>query len=147
MFVLNLKPQPLRHSLRTVAVVIPTLQVRKDTARARKLDARSLAREEAYARYANIYKDHAAEKYARSLEASRQGPGGMEAYRKRIVDASTDARRYWGYNPNRQEEEYANEGSDGDDGDGDIGGRLTDGLRRVPRGGDQGERSSKGENW
>lgn len=51
----------------------------------------------AYARYANIYKDHAAETYASSIEVSRRGRGPREAYRRRVVAASTDAGRYTGY--------------------------------------------------
>lgn len=47
--------------------------------------------------YANIYKDHAAQTYARTIEASRQERGGLEAYRRRVVKASTDAERYRGY--------------------------------------------------
>lgn len=50
-----------------------------------------------YSRYANIYKDHAAQTYARTIEASRQEKGGLEAYRRRVVKASTDAERYRGY--------------------------------------------------
>ena len=50
-----------------------------------------------YSRYANIYKDHAAERYARAIDASRQGKGGIAAYRRRVVAASMDAQRYRGY--------------------------------------------------
>ncbi|CAM9980594.1 unnamed protein product, partial [Scytosiphon promiscuus] len=72
-------------------------QVRLDTARQRKSHAVATAREAAYARYANIYKDHAAETYARSVEAHRRGRINREAYRSRVVAASTDAGRYRGY--------------------------------------------------
>lgn len=72
-------------------------QVRKDAARPRKLQALSAAREAAYARYANIYKDHAAETYARCVAAAKSQQGGVEAYRRRIVAASLDAERYKGY--------------------------------------------------
>ncbi|CAM9823229.1 unnamed protein product, partial [Ectocarpus fasciculatus] len=68
-----------------------------NTARQRKLHSVSVAREGVYARYANIYKDHAAQTYARTIEASRQERGGLEAYRRRVVKASTDAERYRGY--------------------------------------------------
>lgn len=44
-----------------------------------------------------IYKDHAAERYARAIEVSRQERGGLEAYQRRVVAASTDAERYRGY--------------------------------------------------
>lgn len=63
----------------------------------RKLHALSSARSIAYARYANIYKDHAAETYANSVEASRRGKGGVKAYRRRVIAASVDAERYRGY--------------------------------------------------
>ncbi|CAM9923125.1 unnamed protein product, partial [Ectocarpus sp. 4 AP-2014] len=72
-------------------------QVRLDTARQRKLHGVSVAREGVYSRYANIYKDHAAQTYARTIEASRQERGGLEAYRRRVVKSSTDAERYRGY--------------------------------------------------
>lgn len=72
-------------------------QVRLDTAHQRKLHAISVAREGAYARYANIYKDHAAERYANAIEGSRQKKGGLDAYRRRVIAASTDAERYRGY--------------------------------------------------
>ncbi|CAN0100617.1 unnamed protein product, partial [Ectocarpus sp. 6 AP-2014] len=75
----------------------PRIEVRLDTARQRKLHGVSVAREGVYARYANIYKDHAARTYARTIEASRQERGGLEAYRRRVVKASTDAERYRGY--------------------------------------------------
>lgn len=75
----------------------PPRKVRKDAARPRKLRARSVVREAAYARYANIYKDHAAETYAKSIEASLREKGGVEAFRRRVVSASLDAERYWGY--------------------------------------------------
>ncbi|CAB1110523.1 unnamed protein product [Ectocarpus sp. CCAP 1310/34] len=73
------------------------LQVRLETARQRKLHGVSVAREGVYSRYANIYKDHAAQTYARTIEASRQERGGLEAYRHRVVKSSMDAQRYRGY--------------------------------------------------
>ncbi|CAN0195816.1 unnamed protein product, partial [Ectocarpus sp. 12 AP-2014] len=72
-------------------------QVRLDTARQRKLHGVSVAREGVYSRYADIYKDHAAQTYARTIEAFRQERGGLEAYRRRVVKSSTDAERYRGY--------------------------------------------------
>lgn len=74
-----------------------TFQVRLSAARQRKLEAIAAAREEAYAKYADIYKDLAAERYARAIDASRCERGGLEAYRRRVVAASTDADRYRGY--------------------------------------------------
>lgn len=76
---------------------VTTVQVRVDAAGQKKRHAIAAAREEAYAKYANIYKDHAAERYARAVEVSRQGKGGLEAFRRRVVAASTDAERYRGY--------------------------------------------------
>ncbi|CAN0005237.1 unnamed protein product, partial [Hapterophycus canaliculatus] len=72
-------------------------KVRLDTARQRKSHAVAATREVAYARYANIYKDHAAETYACNIEATRQGKGAREAYQRRVVSASTDTGRYRGY--------------------------------------------------
>eukprot|EP00903_Cladosiphon_okamuranus_P006103 g6012.t2 len=72
-------------------------QVRLSAARQRKLEAIAAAREEVYAKYADIYKDNAAERYARAIDASRRERGGLEAYRRRVVAASADAERYRGY--------------------------------------------------
>lgn len=88
---------------------LSTVQVRLSAARQRKLEAIAAAREEAYAKYANIYKDHAAERYARAIEAARQDRGGVEAYRRRVVAASTDAQRYRGYVEATEKEEEEEE--------------------------------------
>lgn len=102
-------------------------QVRLDTAHQRKLHAISVAREGAYARYANIYKDHAAERYANAIEGSRQEKGGLEAYRRRVIAASTDAERYRGYvETNTPRDDRWDEGEGGPR----VGLRLGDG--RLP---------------
>ena len=72
------------------------VQVRKDCARQRKLLSIAAARDGSYARYVNIYKDLAAEKYARVMDASRWDKGGIDSYRRRIVASSMDAERYRG---------------------------------------------------
>lgn len=74
------------------------------------MHAQSCARDRAYARYANIYKDHAAETYARSIEASRQGKAGREGYRMRVVGESTDADRYRGYHLQSDDDAQRNDG-------------------------------------
>eukprot|EP00752_Nemacystus_decipiens_P007539 g6737.t2 len=98
-------------------------QVRLSAARQRKLEATAAAREETYAKYANIYKDHAAERYARAIEASRQEKGGLEAYRRRVVAASTDAERYRGYVETTEEAAAAEEEEEEEKGDEEKAGR------------------------
>lgn len=72
-------------------------QVREDTDRANKREARSSDREAAYETLIDVFREKAAERYADCLEESRRSRGGREAYRKRVFASSADAQRYWGY--------------------------------------------------